>query len=104
MKGHLRGNISHLATHPRVLSSGEKCHHLSEVTQLSTKPILELTLQNHLFGDDDNEGLINLLLTLEGLGVGCPTISQVWDIQNYFYSWRFGGISDEVFIKIKEKY
>ena len=28
-------------------------------------------------------------------GVGCPTISQVWDIQNYFYSWRFGGMSDE---------
>ena len=37
-------------------------------------------------------------------GVGCPTISQVWDIQNYFYSWRFGGISDEIFIKTKEKY
>ena len=36
--------------------------------------------------------------------LGCPTISQVWDIQNYFYSWRFRGISDEVFIKIKEKY
>ena len=36
--------------------------------------------------------------------LGCPTISQVWDIQNYFYWWRFGGISDEIFIKIKEKF
>ena len=26
--------------------------------------------------------------------VGCPTISQVWDIQNYFYSWRFGSMSE----------
>ena len=34
--------------------------------------------------------------------LGCPTISQVWDIQNYFNSWRFGGISEEVFIKIEE--
>ena len=38
------------------------------------------------------------------VGVGCPTISQMWDIRNYFYSWSFGGISDEIFIKTKEKY
>ena len=32
--------------------------------------------------------------------VGCPTISQVWDIKNLFYS---SGASDEVFIKTKAK-
>ena len=39
-----------------------------------------------------------------GVTLGCPTISQVWDNPNYFYSWRFGGMSEEIFIKTKEKY
>ena len=35
--------------------------------------------------------------------LGWLIISKVWDIQNYFYSWRFGGMSDEIFIKTEEK-
>ena len=36
--------------------------------------------------------------------LGWLIISQVWNTHDYFYSWRFGGISDEIFIKFNQKY